>query len=480
MMKELRRISLGILSAFMLIALSATYWGVIGAEGLRQREDNPRLIEAEVAIRRGNIYDRQGILLATTTVNYNGEGLRRLYPHPEVAPAVGYYSLRFGTSGVEATYDDVLRGEAGQTPFAAWWRDLLHLPAVGGDVRLTLDLAAQRAAMEALDGQAGAVVVATVPDGAIRAMASAPIFNPNFVDENWAVLIQAPGAPLLNRVTQGVYQPGGVLQTALLATAISWHVNTTTPLADAATPVQVNDLRLSCGRTPPVEDLTFQQAYVYACPRPFTQLIIQLSPEVIDEALWRFGLLTPPHLLGLNIETRDSPLPLAILENQQAQTAALAGQGTLTITPLQALDMVAAIANAGNAPRYTLIDAIRLPGTTTWEPVRPPGVSRAVLTRQTASQMQQVMQIATSEGVAAAAQAESTLPVMGHAATAFSGPGATPLQWFIGMVGFDDGTAIIAAVVLEDAPSPEQAARVGGRVLEATAQALALGQNPAP
>lgn len=477
-MSELRRVAAGILIAYMVVALSAAYWSVAGPDTLLQREDNPRLIEAETVLLRGRIFDRRGLLLATTTLNTNGQGLRRLYPHPEVAPAVGYYSARFGTSGIEATYDALLRGLVGPTPLDIWQQRLFHTPVVGGDVRLTLDLRIQQATADAMNGQAGAVVIATIPDGAIRAIVSAPIFDPNVLDEDWDILVKAPDAPLLNRVTQGLYQPGSLLETPLLTTALTYQVNINTLMPNSTTPLQVNGLLLTCGAVPPRLRLDLAGAYVYACPNAFTQVLNLVTPENIDLAFWRYGLLTPPTLVGLNTETADSPLPLAFLADEAEVRANLVGQGALTITPLQALEIIATIANDGNAPRYRLVDATRFPGTTIWEPVVESTLSRAVLSRQTAEAMRTFMQQAAAVGTAAAATAMSEYPVIGHAATAYAGPDAQPLQWFIGMVRFADGSAVAAVVVLEGSTQPVAAARVGGIALDMAARMFEPPASP--
>ncbi len=472
-MRELRRLSAALLTAYALVAFAAFYWSVVSADALRQREDNPRRIEAEAAIWRGEIYDRRGFLLATTTVTYDGLALRRLYPHPEVAPATGYYSRRYGVSGIEADYDALLRGAEGPTPFEEWQRQVVHLPTVGGDVRLTLDLGIQAAAARALGAHSGAVVLATIPDGAIRAMVSAPIFDPNTLDESWEKLVTAPDAPLLNRATQGVYQPGGLLQTVLLATALSRHAEVDLPLPGGADPVTVNGLTLTCLQTPPPGDLTLREAYVYGCPGAFAQTTALVDAQVVQAAFWRLGLLLPPTLNSLQTETSDSPLALSILPDEAALTAALVGQGALTVTPLQALGVMAAIANQGNLPSFRLVDATRLPGEENWSPVRQTGLARAVLTRQTAEQIQLAMQTAAASGNAAAAQAETRYPLLGHTAAAFSGPQATPLYWFSGMIRFDDGSAVVVNVVLEDAASADEAARVGGQTLDAAARLFA-------
>jgi peptidoglycan glycosyltransferase len=470
-MKELRRVSAAILISFAIIALTASYWQVIESPSLTAREDNPRQVEATVVIQRGNIYDAQGILLTTTTENYNGTGLRRLYPHPEVAPVVGYYSLRYGTNGIEATRNPLLSGQEGPTPIQEAWRKLLHQPAVGGDVRLTLDLQVQRAAAEALGESQGAIVVATVPDGAIRAMVSAPIFDPNFLDEDWNVLIQSPDAPLLNRVTQGVYQPGSLMQTFLIATVLSRRESIDLALINSSDPVEVNGLTLECAVTPPGPILTLREAYRYGCPAAFLNAATDLDPEVIDAALWNFGLMEPPPLRGLPTETGDSPLPLAYLKHDEpALWAALTGQGTLTVTPLQVLQLVTAFANDGNIPPLRLVEATRLPGSATWELEDGQGLSRAVLTAQNAAILRSLMETTISPALIAA-QSNTPYTLVGHVSTAYSGPDADPLQWFMGIVRFDEQSSIAAVVVLEDTPDPQTAVDVGTQVLLAAAAA---------
>ena len=472
-MKELRRVSAAILISFAILALTAAYWEVIESPALTTREDNPRQVEATIVIQRGDIYDTQGVLLATTTENYNATGLRRLYPHPEVAPVVGYYSLRFGVNGIEAARDPLLSGQEGPTPFEEAWRNLLHQPAVGGDVRLTLDLQVQRTAAEALGDAHGAIVVATVPDGAIRAMVSAPIFNPNFLDENWDVLIQSPDAPLLNRVIQGAYQPGSLMQTFLMATVLSRRVSIDLPLIDSSNPVEVNGLTLECAVTPPGPVLTLREAYRYGCPAAFLNAAASLDPQEIDAALWGYGLFQPPPLRGLPTETGDSPLPLAYLQHDElALRAALTGQGNLTVTPLQVLQLVSAFANDGNVPTFRLVEATRLPGADEWQAEDDQGLSRAVLTAQNAATLRALMETTLSPTLIAA-QSDTPYLLLGHVSTAYSGPEASPLQWFVGIARFDEQHSIAAVVVLEDTPNPQTAIDVGMQVLEAAAAAYA-------
>ncbi len=166
---SIQRLGVAFLVAFAVIALALGYWGLIQQDNLLAREDNPRLILEEQRIQRGLIVDRHGEILAETLVDPDGDLVTRNYPYPGIAPAVGYYNLRHGVGGIEAEYDDWLRGDALMTGFDQWLNQSLHRPQVGGDVQLTLDLAIQQAVDRVLAGHKGGVVVIGVPEGDILA-----------------------------------------------------------------------------------------------------------------------------------------------------------------------------------------------------------------------------------------------------------------------------------------------------------------------
>jgi len=202
-----------------MLGFAAGYWGIVQAGALRTRADNPRLVVAEQATFRGPIYDRRGALLAFSTcanavqVPAPCAGVRaryqRAYPHPEAAPAIGYYSLRYGTGGLEGFADAVLRGQR------TLWDDLLHRPRIGEAVTSSLELGWQLRAANALRAGSvltqGAAVVLDWRNGEVLALVSMPSFDPNRLDQTWDQLRADPNAPLINRATQGLYQPGTLL-----------------------------------------------------------------------------------------------------------------------------------------------------------------------------------------------------------------------------------------------------------------------------
>ena len=306
MTHNIQRLAQFILFGFALIAASLLYWQVARAPGLAAREDNPRLVQAELRVRRGRLLDRNGEVLAYSDPQPDPSGLdgvvQRNYPQPEASHPVGYYSLRYGTGGAEAAFDNTLRGQLAPLD------RLLHRPQAGYDARLSIDMAAQRVADQALGDRRGAIVVLDTDTGEVMVLVSHPAYDPNTLDEDWDVLALDPDAPLLNRATQGVYA-----------------------LGDLARLVGLTGL-LSAGITTPPDPLT-------------TSLDKMLAP------LSRSGYLATARQLGFDgAPPFDLPTGPGLLPDFQ-------DQGTprdLAVTPLHMARLAAAIAGDGHMPVPTL------------------------------------------------------------------------------------------------------------------------------
>lgn len=308
MAKNIQRLAHFLLLGFVLVAASLLYWQVMRAPELAARDDNPRLVQAELHVQRGRLLDRHGEVLAYSDPVPDSPGgeIQRFYAWLETSHVVGYYSLRYGTGGAEAAFDAPLRGQLTSL------ERLLHRPQVGRDVVLSLDLAAQRAADQALGGRHGAVVLLDAATGEVLALVSHPAYDPNRLDEDWDALSANPDAPLLNRATQGVYALGDLARLVGLTGLLSAGI--TTPPDPLDTPLDQMLAPLS------------QRGYLAAArqlgfdaPPPFELPTGPgLLPDFEDKGTPRDLAVTPLHMARLAAAiAQDGRMPVPTLANPQ-------------------------------------------------------------------------------------------------------------------------------------------------------------------
>ncbi|MBP6469393.1 MAG: hypothetical protein KBE23_08805 [Chloroflexi bacterium] len=433
-----------ILLAFLAVVVSLLFWSVIRAPAILARDDNPRQVESELRIQRGLIFDRADVLLAENRLA-NGRSQRQ-YPLPAGSPVVGYYSLRHGTAGIEESYDAQLRGNIGNT-WQSQMADLLHKPQVGRNVRLTLDAGLQAQADSLLDDQAGAVLLLRLDPsanggeiGQILALASHPGYDPNQLDETFDDLSADELAPLLNRVTQGQYQPGLVLQPFVLAAALEQEViSLDDPVEHANRPVILHGVATYCATAPPV-DATWQDVLAHRCPGPMQDLAGKLD---LTQVFTDFGLTQPPQL-PLNTETAVSP-PSA------NPALATIGQDTLIVTPLQVGVAWAALAANGRLPELQLVNALQ-DDLGNW-------VSSAL-----------EMGTATAVSAVAAQSVRQALPAttdtQAFSTLVLSGPGGSTNAWYLGLAPANQPEYVVV-VVVENSGDLAAVERIGSELLTA-------------
>ena len=352
-----------LLALLTITALSTGTWSVLRAEELRTRPTNPRPILAQARIRRGRILDATGAVLAGTEVNAAGY-ITRTYPVPEAAPVVGYATLQYGAAGIEATCDARLRGDLAQSPEATFRDALLHRPPVGKDVRVTLDAKLQQMAQGLLAGREGAAILVDARTGDILTLASAPTYDPAQVEEKWATLRESPGAPLLNRATQGLSQPGAILETVILGAALRAGLPPTSTPPSLTRPMPINGNILRC--THPPAEPTWTAALAETCPGPFAALTASWEADQLKATFERWGLTTAPLL---EIPTEATVWEIA--PSDVNVTAESLGQGELLITPLQLAHIAATVGNNGLRPALHLLPSA-FDGAGCDTPSRPP------------------------------------------------------------------------------------------------------------
>lgn len=211
---------------------------------MRQGVFIEQLSQAQTARFQENMYLFNGFELIERTI--------REYPNPSAGLVLGYVGEvspkmlkeeRYtgynqgdytGMSGLERSYEDVLRGQRGvyyferdnfNRPRESYRQGTLDTPAVAGKtIQLYLDADLQLYAEKLMENKIGSVVAIDPSTGGIISMVSSPSYDPNLLrgrerSKNYGKLYMDATHPLFNRATQASYQPGSTLKpmTALVA-----------------------------------------------------------------------------------------------------------------------------------------------------------------------------------------------------------------------------------------------------------------------
>ncbi len=211
---------------------------------------------------RGIITDVNGVVLAENVESGDGS-VKRNYPLPDLGQIIGYVSYpkkdargvyydtaETGVAGLEAEYDGLLAGRNGQllteTDAVGTVRSegTIVKAVDGGTLRLSIDATMEellaRAIKDTATAQgfiAGAGVIVDVTNGAVRAIASYPSYDPNVMASGGpASTIDAyntsPGRPFLDHAVQGVYAPGSIVKPLVASGALTDGIITPSTVID--------------------------------------------------------------------------------------------------------------------------------------------------------------------------------------------------------------------------------------------------------
>jgi penicillin-binding protein 2 len=183
--------------------------------------------ELETVDEERRLYPRDGF--AAHLIGYVGEVSEEMLNDPKYA----YYDPGdvVGKSGIEQSYDQMLRGVDGSRDIVvdSHGREVGKLgtePATPGkSLTLTIDLDIQRAAEIALGSRNGALIAMDPHTGEVLALVSRPTFDPNAFSvrirrDEWNKLITDPDHPLLDKAIQAQLAPGSTFKIIMAAAGL--------------------------------------------------------------------------------------------------------------------------------------------------------------------------------------------------------------------------------------------------------------------
>ncbi len=377
-----------------------------------------------------------GIVFAT-------EG-KRYYPGGSLASQIiGFVGMDQGWAGLEIYYEDYLKGREGRMLFPSdnKGRPMPHEvkrfvpPKEGADLHLTIDETIQyiverelaRAMLEYQPKQA-MVIAADPQTGAILAAAAKPDFDPQHYadyDSNYW-----PLAPVTHS-----FEPGSTFKLTTLAASIEEGHYSQNEFFFCSGYANVSGHNIGCwtaGRGH--GSISYLEAVESSCNPAFINLGQRLGKEKLFEYINAFGY---GQKSGIDYPGEGSGLVFDLSQVGPLELATSSfGQG-ISVTPLQQLMAVSAMANGGFLMKPIIVREIRdFEGNTVFE--QQPEVVRQVISRETSRQIAEIMESVVIKGSGMNAAIEG-YRIAGKTGTAQKvGPGGVyiPGEYIVSFIGF--------------------------------------------
>ncbi len=465
--KRLTRTMVGFSVLFALLVANLTLIMVVQADYYQNMAGNNHTLMQESDTERGSISTYDGVVLAESQQTEDGS-YERVYPAGDLAShVVGYYSTQYGTSGIEASENETLKGQQNY----ASWTDVINAAAgintPGNDVRLTINSTIQQAAQDALEGETGAAVVMDPSTGAVLAMASSPTYSAGDVE---ALLEQAAASDgsddagqLVNRATQGLYAPGSTFKIVSLATALQNGIASEDSVYASPGTMEIGNAEVSNFGDESYGDITLQRATALSSNTVFGQLGVQIGAQLLVEGAEAFGFNKDLDF-ELPVVTSLMPDPDEMTEWETAWASAgePVGEHESPAGPqVSVLEMAmvgCAVANNGTIMQPYLVDSVyNANGERSYQAQATTYLQ--AITSETASRVKEVLKDVVDYGTGTTA-AINGVQVAGKTGTAEHPDGDD--GWFVGMANADSGTpSVVVAIVLEKNESSVASAKAG-------------------
>lgn len=381
-----------------------------------------------------------------------------------------------GKGGLEKSYDKYLRGEDGafMEEVDVAGNVVKHYdsvqPVPGKNLKLTIDyelqkeletftdkhLAFLRSSGIAPGARAAAVVAIDPRNGAVRAMVSRPVYDPNWFvhgisSKNWNSINNDPNYPMNNKVISGEYPPGSTFKIVTGSAAFELKkVGLNEPIFDGGFHPMVPTMGNAGGEV--LGWLTFIKALAMSDNVYFYELGYRVGIDNIEKYahIFGFGERTSIDLEGeskglvaskkVKREIWDEDWRLGDTFN------AAIGQGFNLTTPIQLSVMLSIVANGGTKYQPYLVDSIiNSDGSLFEKPKRAEG-KHIDVSQQTIDYIRMGMSATTQEGGTASYFAGLPKPIAGKTGTAENSHGRDH-GLFVAYGPVDDPELVVVCIV---------------------------------
>ena len=276
-------------------------------------------------------------------------------------PLLQIPKFQIGKTGVENKLEHTLRGSAGNSQIEVnaigrVMRELDRVPGTPGqDIQLTIDARLQSYVQARLDGESAGAVVIDLEHGDMRAVASAPTFDPNlFVRgisvKDWTDLNENKFRPLAAKAVQGAYPPGSTFKMVTALAALESGLIDPEETVWCPGFTEVSGTRFHCWKRGGHGNLNLHESLKQSCDCYYYDVSQRVGIDKIAEMARKLGL-------GIKHDLPLSAVASGLAPDKEWKTRtrgeswrigdtvnASIGQGYVLASPLQLAVMTARIA----------------------------------------------------------------------------------------------------------------------------------------
>ena len=212
--------------------------------------------------------------------------------------------LTTGITGLEKRFNDVMKGQAGQTVMltnavgrvTGEDKEKFIAPVMGGNIQTTINDNIQRILHDALIvHRSGCGVVLDIDTGDILAMVSVPSFDPNIfrqddADEYMNLLRTDIAKPFMNKAIEGLYPPGSTFKIVVALAALEAGAITEKEKIHCPGYWDYGDRRYHCWEHDGHGYVNLEKALKHSCDIYFYQIALRIGIDAIKEMALKLGL----------------------------------------------------------------------------------------------------------------------------------------------------------------------------------------------
>ncbi|MBD5646343.1 MAG: penicillin-binding protein 2 [Desulfovibrio sp.] len=289
----------------------------------------------------------------------------------EADPALAMGDL-VGKQGLEYKLEKDLRGSKGlydvevDAHARALGKTLREEPRGGAEMQLSLNSELQRAAWNALNGEAGCVVVMEPDTGKLRALVTSPAYDNNLFAggisrRDWEALRTNNRFPLQNRVIQSVYPPGSVWKLLMAAMFLERGVSPRDTVFCAGQ-VRLGNQIFRCWKKGGHGSMNMESSLIHSCDVYYYLMAERLGIDKIEQFAKAAGFGAPtgidlPHEKSGLVPSKEWKKRRFKRPWVRGETFNVSiGQGYTLVTPVQMAVYVSAMLNGGDLLKPQLLE----------------------------------------------------------------------------------------------------------------------------